>query len=74
MNLRQIEHEALHLAEDERAELAQRLSLSLDCPSESEIAEAWLFEASRRARDLDEGLVQPIPAEEVRKKAMALLR
>ncbi len=74
MKLKQIEDEALHLSEDERAELAQKLLLSLDAPSENEIAEGWLVEARRRARELDEGTVQPVPAEEVRRKAQALLR
>ena len=74
MNLKQIEDEALHLPEDQRAALAQKLLLSLDAPSEKEIAEDWLEEAKRRARELEDGTVQPIPAEEVRRKARALLR
>lgn len=74
MNLKQIEHEALHLTENERAELAHKLLLSLDVPTEEEIEKDWLIEASRRAKELDEGVVQPISAEEVRKKAQALLR
>ena len=45
MNLKQIEAEALHLPEDQRAELAQKLLLSLDASSEKEIAEDWLVEA-----------------------------
>ena len=39
-----------------------------------EMEKDWLLEARRRARELDEGIVQPISAEEVRKKAQALLR
>ncbi len=74
MNLKQIEDEALHLSEEERAALAQKLLLSLDAPTMDEIEEDWLMEARRRARELDEGIVQPISAEEVRKKARALLR
>ncbi len=74
MNMKQIENEALHLSEEERAELAQKLLLSLDTPSQKEIEEDWLVEAQQRARELDEGVVQPIPAEEVRRKARALLR
>lgn len=74
MKLKQIEDEALHLPENERAELAQKLLLSLDAPSENEIAEDWLVEARRRARELEEGTVQPVSAEEVRRKARALLR
>ncbi|MCA9467707.1 MAG: addiction module protein [Nitrospira sp.] len=74
MKFNQIEAEALNLSKEERAELAQKLLLSLDTPSEKEIAEDWLMEAQRRARDLDEGIVQPISAEKVRRKAQALLR
>lgn len=74
MNLHEIEREALHLSEEERAELAQKLLLSLDAPTEAEIAEDWLVEADRRARELDDGVVKAIPAEEVRRKAMSLLR
>ncbi len=74
MKYKQIEEEALHLPEEERAEFAQKLLLSLDTPSEGEIAEEWLVEAQRRACELDAGIVQPIPADEVRRKAEALLR
>lgn len=74
MNLKQIEDEALPLPEDQRAELAQKLLFSLDAPSENEIAEDRRVEARRRARELEDGTVQPIPAEEVRRKARALLR
>lgn len=74
MNLQEVERAALHLSEKERAELAQKLLLSLDTSSEKEVADDWLEEAGRRARDLDEGLVQPVTAEEARRKAMSLLR
>ena len=74
MNLHEIEREAMHLTEDARAKLAQKLLLTLESSAEADIAADWLTEASRRARDLDEGLVQPVPAEEVRRKALALLR
>ncbi|MGD8589619.1 MAG: addiction module protein [Chromatiales bacterium] len=74
MNIEQIEEEALQLSEEERAELAQKILLSLDTPSHKEIEEDWLVEAHRRARELDEGIVQPIPADEVRRKAQTLLR
>ncbi len=74
MNLKHIEDEALHLSEEERAELAQKLLLSLEEPMSGEAEGGWLIEAHRRAKELDEGLVQPIPAEEVKSKARALLR
>ena len=65
---------ALKLPLEQRAELAQKLLLSLDDPSEEELAETWLSEAERRAGELDRGEVQPIAAEEVRRKARSLLR
>ena len=74
MKLKELEDEILQLSEEKRAELAQKLLLSLDSRSEREIEEDWLDEAERRARDLDEGIVKPIPADEVRRKARALLR
>ena len=42
-------------------------------PSEEEIEQIWLMEADRRARELDRSDVQPIWADEVRKKARVLL-
>jgi|SaaInlStandDraft_6_1057023.scaffolds.fasta_scaffold274740_2 putative addiction module component (TIGR02574 family) len=74
MNLKQIEIEVLHLSETDRAELAQKLLLSLDAPSKDEIEEDWLIEAHRRARELDDGVVEPISVVDVRRKAQALLR
>ncbi len=74
MNIKQIESEALGLSESDRAELAQKLILSLDATSQEDLDEAWLLKAKHRAQELDDGIVQPIPAEEVRRKAQALLR
>ena len=74
MDLKQIQEEALSLPEDDRAALARKLLMSLDNPSEEEIEEAWLVEASRRARELDQGIVQAVPSEDVMAKARALLR
>jgi putative addiction module component (TIGR02574 family) len=74
MEPRSVEHEALRLPPEERAKLAQKLLLSLETLSEEELEQAWLVEADRRARELDHGEVQPVPAEEVRRKARILLR
>ena len=74
MNAKTLQEAALELPPDERAELAQRLLLSLDDVSEQELAETWLSEAKRRAGELDRGEVQPTAAEEVMRKARALLR
>ena len=74
MNLKQIEIEALHLSGEEREELIRRLLLSLAPSTEDKIAENWLLEAKGRAKAIDDGIVQLVPADEVRRKAQALLR
>ncbi|MCH2518893.1 MAG: addiction module protein [Dehalococcoidia bacterium] len=74
MDPQTIEREALLLPQEDRAKLAQKLLLSLDTLSDEESKQAWLVEADRRARELDNGNVQPISAEEVRRKARSLLR
>lgn len=74
MDAATIEREALHLPLSERAKLAQKLLLSLENLTESELETAWLDEAERRAQEIDEGLVQLIPAEEVSRKARVLLK
>ena len=74
MDSKTLHKAALNLPADERAALAQKLLLSLDEPSDAELEQTWLAEAARRARELDRGEVQAIPAEEVRRKARSLLR
>ena len=74
MKSKTLQDVVLELPLEERADLVQRLLLSLDDPSDDEIAETWLSEAERRAGEIDRGEVQPVSAEEVRRKARALLR
>ena len=74
MDLKQIELQALDLSEEERAQLAQKLILSLEPSSEEDLDKQWLLEAKRRAIELGKGDVQAIPADEVRKKTQTLLR
>lgn len=74
MDLKKLEKQVLSLPADDRAALAQRLLLSLDDMSEHELNEAWLVEAERRAKQLERGEVEPVPADEVRRRAQALLR
>jgi putative addiction module component (TIGR02574 family) len=61
---------ALQLSIEERAQLAGRLLLSLDEPSESEAEALWLEEAERRLREFREGRVRSIPADEVFRRGM----
>nr|WP_298165772.1 addiction module protein [uncultured Pseudomonas sp.] len=73
MDQQKIEDEALRLPKEERAQLIQRLVLSLETPSEEELRSDWLLEARRRAEELDSGSVQAVPADEVMRKARALI-
>jgi putative addiction module component (TIGR02574 family) len=61
---------ALQLSLQERAQLAGRLLLSLDEPSESEVEQLWLEEAERRLKEFREGKVRGIPADDVFRRAM----
>lgn len=47
MNLEQIENEVLHLSEEERAHLAQKLILSLEALNDEDLGSEWLVEAQK---------------------------
>ena len=74
MDSKTLQEAALSLPPDERAALAEKLLLSLDEPTDSKLERSWLSEAAHRARELDRGEVQAVPAEDVRRKARSLLR
>ena len=74
MDSKTLQEAALSLPPDERAALAEKLLSSLDEPSDTELEQAWVSVAARRARDLDLGNVQTVPEEDVQKKAQSLLR
>jgi putative addiction module component (TIGR02574 family) len=74
MNIEVIYREALSLPIQERAQLAEQLLSSLDTLSEAETEQLWFQEAARRAAEMDQGLVQRIPADTVRREAQALLK
>jgi len=71
MNLDAIEHELLNLPRTELTKLAHEL---LEARAPEQLDEAWLAEIERRAKELDAGLATLIPAEEVMRKAQALLK
>lgn len=73
MDTATIEREALHLPVTARAALAHKLIESLDALSDAEAEQLWLDEAGRRAAEIDRGAVQLVPADEVSRKARALL-
>ena len=72
MDLQKIENEVLHLPKSDRALLIQKLVLSFDTPTPQELREDWLLEAQSRAKQIDDGLVKLVSAEDVLKKARAI--
>lgn len=68
--MRSIEEEALLLPPAQRAALAESLLASLE--PDSEIENAWLAEAVARTKEIDQGLVELIPGEQVMAEALAL--
>ncbi len=61
--------EALRLPGSERLRLAERLLATFDGEPDPDAAEAWEEEIARRSRDIEEGLVEPIPWSEVKEAA-----
>jgi len=66
-SLAEVESDALRLSEEERARLAVRLLASLEETTESpaEIERLWVAEAEQRFRELRDGTVRGIPAQQV---------
>jgi hypothetical protein len=74
MGLEELKEEALKLAPEARAKLAQALLASLEDLSEAEIEMLWLDEADRRNQEIDAGQVSLRPADEVLQDARSRLR
>jgi putative addiction module component (TIGR02574 family) len=66
--------EALQLSTPLRALVAERLIESLDLEESGEITLEWREEIVRRCREIDEGMVELIPAETVMARAYAALK
>ncbi len=74
MNYSTLEQTVLGLPKTERAHLLHLLLDSLDTPSENEVQEAWLVEDSRRAAEIDSGIVTLVSSEQLEKEVQALLK
>ncbi len=74
MDFASLEKQALSLPAADRARLAQELLGSLDSLSPDEHRALWLDEAQRCAAQIDRGEVRVVPADEVARKARALLK
>lgn len=62
--------EASRLPEPDRIRLAERLLATLDGDPDEDAAELWAQEIARRSKEIEQGLVQPVPWSEVRAAAV----
>jgi putative addiction module component (TIGR02574 family) len=72
--LEKIQEEIRSLSTSEKEELLRSLWAELDGPADPEVDAAWLEEARRRDLELDQGLVESIPAEEVFRRLRSTLK
>ena len=68
-----IENEIRSLSVDDRMHLLRDLIADLDGGMDKDVEKAWLEEAERRYKEVKEGNVELIPAEEVFARARARL-
>ena len=60
-----VEHEVLLLPSNERLALIDKLIVSLNLPTQSDVDKLWAKEAERRIKELDKGEAQGIPGAQV---------
>ena len=73
-SIREIEQEVRALQTAERNQLLRELIADMDGEPEHGIKEAWLQEAQQRYKELQSGLVKPVPATDVIRKARSRLK
>jgi putative addiction module component (TIGR02574 family) len=61
----EIETKIRSLSSEDKMELLRSLIAELDGPDDTEVEQAWLKEARRRHREIEEGKNATIPAERV---------
>lgn len=71
MTVDELIREALALKATERASMAHELLTSLESLSEAEVEQLWVEEALRRGAEIDAGVVETIPADQVIAEARA---
>lgn len=70
----QIEAKIRSLSFEDKTELLRALIGELDGPADTDVEQAWLREAQRRHREIAEGKVQPVPAQQVFDRLRASLK
>ena len=74
MTATEFQQAVLHLPKQQRAQLAHLLLESLDQPSEANIQQLWVYEAERRAGEIDRGEVQLVTAKELEVEIQAVFK
>ena len=69
-----IQQEIRALSASDKAQLLRVLLEELDGPTDPGVDAAWAAEVQRRSREIDEGAVQCIPADDVFRKIDALVK
>jgi putative addiction module component (TIGR02574 family) len=72
MSVEELETEAMKLPPAERERLARKLLASVDPSLEFEAE--WIEEVERRAREMDDGTVETIPADQVIRETLDRLK
>lgn len=67
--LTDVTKEALSLPVEDRVILAQRVWESVEHFASADVEKAWMDEVDRRWREIEEGMVQCQPADQVMKRA-----
>ncbi len=73
-SIQEIEQEVRLLGVEDRNRLLRDLIADMDGGSEEDVKQAWSQEAKRRHSELQEGLVEPVLAAEVIRKAKSRVR
>lgn len=68
-----IQQEIRALGTSDKAQLLRVLLEELDGPGDPDVDAAWAAEVQRRSREIDDGVVQTLPADAVFEKIDALL-
>ena len=71
---KEIQHSALELDENHRAELAKKLIDSLDQKIDEDIEQSWIDEVKKRKDEIKSGKVTPISGQEVHRAARDILK
>jgi putative addiction module component (TIGR02574 family) len=72
--LAQIQEDIQALSDTDKGTLLRVLWEELDGPADPDVDAAWLAEVQRRDKEIEDGRVEMIPAEEVFRKLEALLK